>query len=404
MKKFYDTSALMNMQESAFEEPFYICSTTLEELERIKTSSHKDADVKYKARAISRLLKSNQDIYTVKNPDKWKLKGYENDYEINADFIIVFTAKCCGEEVLFVTDDLSCENIARSIFRLNVCSSRELLSSHTEYVGYLDLCPTDEQMAKLYNEPMNNQFGLLTNQYLICRTIDGYVSDKFKWDGEKMRRISYRAIDNSYLGKIKPRNIQQELAFDMLQDPKTTIKVLTGRYGSGKDFLMVSNAVNLVSNNRFDKIVWVRNNIEVKGTKPIGFLPDGMKDKLLPFAMPLADHLGGEVGLESYIRQGKIEIQHLGFIRGRDIRNAIILCSESENMTKEHIQLLVGRVGEGSSLWLNGDFQQVDEAEFEHNSGLTAAIEKFKGNPLFSFVKLEKTERSETAAMADILD
>ena len=99
-------------------------------------------------------------------------------------------------------------------------------------------------------------------------------------------------------------------------------------------------------------------------------------EKLLPFAMPLADHLGGVDGLELMIGHGKIEIVHLGFIRGRDIKNSIIICSEAENMTKEHIQLLLGRVGEGSSLWINGDFKQCDADVFRENSGLMIAVDK----------------------------
>lgn len=122
------------------------------------------------------------------------------------------------------------------------------------------------------------------------------------------------------------------------------------------------------------------------------------------FAMPLADHLGGVDSLEIMIGQGRIEIVHLGFIRGRDIKNSIIMCSEAENMTKEHIQLLLGRVGEGSSLWINGDYKQVDGSVFRENNGLMIAVDKLKGHPRFGFVKLLKTERSETAAMADLLD
>lgn len=73
-------------------------------------------------------------------------------------------------------------------------------------------------------------------------------------------------------------------------------------------------------------------------------------------------------------------------------------------MTKEHIQLLIGRVGEGSSLWLNGDFKQVDHQVFSENNGLLTAIAKLKGHTRFGYVKLIKSERSETAAMADLLD
>ena len=64
----------------------------------------------------------------------------------------------------------------------------------------------------------------------------------------------------------------------------------------------------------------------------------------------------------------------------------------------------LGRVGEGSALWINGDYKQVDDAVFVRNSGLIRAVERLKGHPRFGYVKLLKTERSETAAMADLLD
>ena len=190
----------------------------------------------------------------------------------------------------------------------------------------------------------------------------------------------------------------------MLYDTDTTIKILTGKFGTGKDLLMSSAAIDLIEKGYFDKLVYVRNNIEVKNSKPIGHLPGSSNEKLLPFAMCLADHVGGVDGLSYMIEKGVVEVVHLGFIRGRDIKNSIILCSEAENLTKEHIQLLIGRVGEGSSLWINGDFKQTDLAIFERNNGLMIAIDRLKGHPRFGYVKLIKTERSETAAMADLLD
>lgn len=272
------------------------------------------------------------------------------------------------------------------------------------YKGYLDICPTEEQLVDLYGSPSKNIFGCLTNQYVVVRGKDDTVLDRVKWTGEKYERVAYKIINNDYTGKIKPRNIQQELAFDMLQDKNTTIKVLTGRFGSGKSYLMISAALQLIKDGKFDKIIWVRNNQEVKDTKALGALPGESFDKLLPYAMVIADHVGGRDGLEYLIKQDKVNIEHLGFIRGRDFKNSIILCSEAENLTKQHVQLLIGRVGEGSNLWLDGDQKQTDSKVFEDNNGLTAAIEKLAGHRLFEYVHLEKSERSETAALADLLD
>lgn len=275
----------------------------------------------------------------------------------------------------------------------------------TEYLGFREITMTDDELSLFYqNKGSNLHTDWFTNEYLVIKNTNGDVVDQFRWAGDAFSHVPYKAINSRYMGKVKPRNIQQQLALDMLYNQDITVKVLTGKFGTGKDFLMSSAAVDLIEKNKFDKIVWVRNNVEVKNSKPIGHLPGDYKEKLLPFAMPLADHLGGVDSLEILIGQGKIEIVHLGFIRGRDIKNSIIMCSEAENMTKEHIQLLLGRVGDGSSLWINGDYKQVDGSVFRENNGLMIAIDKLKGHNRFGFVKLLKTERSETAAMADLLD
>lgn len=274
-----------------------------------------------------------------------------------------------------------------------------------EYFGFQEVIMQDEALAAFYEgnyAGVNANF--LANEYLIVKNKDGEQVDQFRWNGSHFVRVPYKQINSRFFGRVKPRNPQQHLALDMLYNHDITVKVLVGKFGTGKDYLMSSAAIDLLEKSKYDKIIWVRNNIEVKNSKPIGHLPGDYKDKLLPFAMPLADHLGGVDSLELMIGQGKIEIVHLGFIRGRDIKNSIIMCSEAENMTKEHIQLLLGRVGEGSSLWINGDYKQVDAAVFRENNGLMIAVDKLKGHPRFGFVKLLRTERSETAAMADLLD
>lgn len=275
----------------------------------------------------------------------------------------------------------------------------------SEYFGFRQAVMSDEEIAAFYeNSEAFGSFDCLINEYLLIQNRFGEDVDQYRWSGSEFVKVPFKQINSRFVGKIKPRNLQQQLALDLLYNNDITVKVLTGKFGTGKDYLMASAAIDLIERGKYERLLWVRNNVEVKNSKPIGYLPGEYKDKLMPFAMPLADHLGGVESLELMIVQGKVEIVHLGFIRGRDIRNAIIMCSEAENLTKEHVQLLLGRVGDGSSLWINGDYKQVDGEVFRSNNGLMTAVDKLKGHPRFGFVKLLKTERSETAAMADLLD
>ena len=273
-----------------------------------------------------------------------------------------------------------------------------------EYLGFKEVTLSDEELALIYQKTPSYNLGCLQNEYLVVHNENGEIADHFRWDGSQFVQVPFKQISSRFGGKVKPRNTQQRLAIDMLYNPEITINMLGGKFGTGKTFIMAATAMDLLEKGKFDKLVYVRNNIEVKDSKPIGHLPGTANEKLMPFAMPLADHIGGVDALELMINQGRIEIVHFGQIRGRDLKNSIIMCSEVENMTKEHIQLLIGRVGEGSVLWLDGDVKQVDMEVFRVNSGMQIALERLKGHRRFGYVKFLKTERSETAAMADLLD
>lgn len=228
----------------------------------------------------------------------------------------------------------------------------------------------------------------------------------FKYDSKKgFSRIGTPTI-KGYQENIKPRNVRQRCAIDMLKDPDTKVKALFGTFGAGKDYLMLGQALSLVTDEAspIDKLIWVRNNIEVKDSNPIGFLPNSLEEKLKPFLMPMIDHLGGDESiLDELMYKGKIEVQHLGFIRGRDIKNAIIYVTEAQSNTREHVQLLLSRVSDGSQIWFNGDSEQVDSDKLKYNNGVNA-LRKLRGQELYAQVTLDKTERSDVAQMANLLD
>ena len=274
----------------------------------------------------------------------------------------------------------------------------------TEYTGYKVVTLNDEELAQFYSNKNENKFGNLINEYLIIKDLNGYEIDFYKWNGKEYIQVIQKSISNDFSGKVKPRNNLQLLAMDMLISDNTTVKILSGGWGVGKNYLMTAIAVDLVRKGKFEKIVWVRNNITLMHTNEIGFIPGTQDEKLLQWAMPLADCVGGEYGLEMLMKNRMIELASLGHMRGRSFKNSIIFVDEIENNTKEHMQLLISRVGEGSIIFMSGDWNQTDKSIFKTNSGLITAIEKLKGNPLFGYVHLVKTERSATAELASLLD
>lgn len=275
-----------------------------------------------------------------------------------------------------------------------------------DYKGYIDVQFDDEHLARFYNnkEVYAELFELKENEYFLVSDASGEIVDKYCFQNGEMRQVQYHKLGGNFTGAIKPRNPQQACLFDMLKDKTSKIKLVTGRFGSGKTIAMTTAALELIERGKFDKIVWVRNNVSVKDAPEIGYLPGTEIDKLMPYVMPLADHAGGEEGIKKMLENGTLEVIPLGHLRGRSLRKSIVFCSECENLTRQHLQLLMGRIDEGSQLWLDGDTKQRDRQIFEKSAGLERMIERLAGNKLFAHVHLEKSERSEVAALADLLD
>ena len=273
-----------------------------------------------------------------------------------------------------------------------------------QYTGYKDLVLTDAQMSQLYTDGRIDGVDFFENEYAIIRNEAGDIVDKVIYNKGTLQQIRYATFKNNYTGIMKPRNEHQELAFDMLKDKNITVKLITGTWGTGKTMALVVAALEAIQNGDYEKIIWVRNNVQVKDTDQLGALPGDQWDKMLPYLGPFCDHVGGEEGVHLLVSNNKLEVIPLGFLRGRNIANSIIICSEAENLTKEHIQLLLGRVAEGSTLWLDGDVRQRDKVAFEKSKGLETMIERLKGEELFGYVHLVKSERSATARLADKLN
>ena len=274
-----------------------------------------------------------------------------------------------------------------------------------DYTGIYEANLVNEELVDFYEsngEVLCRQ--MIENQYLTLRAAgsDEVVDYYQKRDGV-LHKVAFPSFKSDFCGTIKPRNPEQYCAMDLLKSD-VPIKLLTGKFGSGKTILIINWALEAIQKNQFEKIVFIRNNIQVKDTDPLGALPNGIFDKTLPYVMPFADHCGGVEGLKMLIDSGKLEVIPLGFLRGRSIRNSILYSMESENLTKQHIQLIMGRVDEGTQLVMDGDFKQKDRTIFERSQGLETMVERLAGNEYFGYVNLKKSERSKVAQLADLLD
>ena len=298
------------------------------------------------------------------------------------------------------------------------------------YTGWKKWNPTSDEWIRLYTAE-EVPFQLKENEYLIVKAEDN-ITTFYCYENGHLRKFtggSIKTVKDTALvpleepkqkqedskkanskkyskGKnvvITPRNEEQVCAFDLMKDPNKTVKLLTGTWGTGKTLILVSAALEALKAGRFKRIVWIRNNVDVKDTKDLGALPGEVIDKLLPFLGPFIDH-AGENSVRTMLNKGTLVVEPLQSLRGRNFDNTLIMCSEAENLTKEHIQLIIARAAEGSEVWFDADNRQRDKASFEKSKGIETLIERFAGQKLFGYVHLVKSERSETAAMADLLN
>lgn len=167
---------------------------------------------------------------------------------------------------------------------------------------------------------------------------------------------------------------------------------------------MMSEAIDLIMKGKKNKIIFVRNLIDLKDTPQIGYLPGESFEKIGWGLDPIKDLLGGQEGLDMFTEEGQIEAANLGFCRGRSWSDAIVYVTEGQNMTTSQIKLLISRLGEGSELWINGDYHQTDKSVFDRDNGIKMLQQRLGGNPMFGCVDLIKTERSKQAELATLLD
>lgn len=271
------------------------------------------------------------------------------------------------------------------------------------YTGYEKKYLSETELSDLYADG-KPPLALKENQYFISADENGQPTDYFKFQDGKFKPIRFPSFNNDYTGLIKPRNAEQYCAMDLLKDQSIPIKLITGKFGSGKSLLCITGALEALSAGLFDRIIFVRNNVQVKDTDQLGALPGSEYEKTLPYLMPFADHCGGIDGVEQLIHYGQLEVIPLAFLRGRSITNSLMYVMEAENLTKQHLQLIMGRIDNGSQLWIDGDVKQRDKTAFEKSQGLECMIERLQGNRNFGYVHLIKSERSEVAALADLLD
>ena len=211
---------------------------------------------------------------------------------------------------------------------------------------------------------------------------------------------------------VTARNREQNFALNLLMDPEIDFVTLAGTAGTGKTLLaLASGLTQVLDDRRYTEIIMTRATVSVG--EDIGFLPGTEEEKMGPWMGALDDNLeflakgdgsgAGEWGraATNELIRSRIKIKSMNFMRGRTFLNKYVIIDEAQNLTPKQMKTLITRAGPGTKIICMGNLAQIDTPYLtEGSSGLTYAVDRFKGWPHGGHVTLARGERSRLADFA----
>jgi phosphate starvation-inducible PhoH-like protein len=189
---------------------------------------------------------------------------------------------------------------------------------------------------------------------------------------------------------VRPRTDGQARYVRAMREHDLTLCI--GPAGTGKTFLAVGMAVNLLRQGGVKKIVLVRPAVEAG--ERLGFLPGDIVAKVNPYLRPLFDALHDMMEPElvrRYMENDIIEIVPLAYMRGRTLNEAAIILDEGQNTTVPQMKMFLTRMGNGSKIIVTGDVTQVDLPR-ETRSGLIDAVHRLRDIKQIAVVYLDESD------------
>lgn len=283
------------------------------------------------------------------------------------------------------------------------------LHSGDMYEGYLEIEVKPERIDQFYKtKKIEVDQKVYDNQYIILKdSANPNHSAIGRYSMAQKAIIPLLNPPDSIWG-IQARNVEQSFALDALLNDEIQMVSLVGKAGTGKTLLAIAAGLfKTLDEGRYQRLL-VSRPIFPMG-RDIGYLPGDIEQKLNPWMQPIFDNVEFLMGADKkasgraqeLINQGMLNIEPLTYIRGRSIPKQYLIVDEAQNLTPHEIKTIVTRAGANTKIVLTGDVYQIDNPYVDSaNSGLTHAVERFKGQSIAAHVTLTKGERSPLAELA----
>ncbi len=284
------------------------------------------------------------------------------------------------------------------------------------YTGRGEIQVTSSQIDELHERgfidiPLENRFA---NQFMILQSSDNSTHTsvaRVNASGDALQPI---ATLHDVWG-IKPLNLEQRLALELLLDPVIKLVTLIGKAGTGKTLLAIAAGLHQVIDEGDYHRLLVSRPVLPLG-RDIGYLPGDMDEKLKPWMQPIFDNLEyilscnanegskGQPSFQYLFDKGWMSVEPLTYMRGRSIPNQYLIIDEAQNLTPHEIKSVITRAGHGTKIVLTGDPHQIDNPFLDASTnGITYLVNRFRGQRIYGHMTLVKGERSELAELASNL-
>ena len=217
---------------------------------------------------------------------------------------------------------------------------------------------------------------------------------------EDVSGLLHNASDSTFFRKPIARGVGSRQFYLRSQGQKELYKafenhditIVTGPAGTGKTFLAVVYASNLLRQGLVQKVIITRPVVEAG--ESLGYLPGDLKEKIDPYLRPIYDsfeQLFGTSTVEKMIEKDVLELAPLAYMRGRTLNDAIVILDEAQNTTAMQIKMFLTRLGFNSKMIITGDVTQID-LPANRPSGLVEAINTVKGIKEIAIVEMSRND------------
>lgn len=417
----HDPDALMAFEGSDVVIPLAV----LEELDQMKRFRD---EIAKNARAVLRFLSSLKDIGTGDLHQGVILKqgitiriqleikaNYSPNFALvpsSSHYRILMAAYLLsekGENVVFVSKDLAMRVKAEAMGLEAEDYENKKFSYASLYRGIrkMELPKTEIDLFYKDGKIKAPSGEFVANEYCVLTSEAEHSSAVSKYDAKTDNLVSLVKMSNIW--GIHPLNVEQRCALDLLLRDDIKLVTLVGPAGTGKTLLALAAGLRKV----FDETVYSRILVSrpiVPLGRDIGYLPGLKEEKLLHWMQPIYDNLEflcdststePNESLRWVTESKKIEMEAVTYIRGRSLPKMYIIIDEAQNLTPHEVKTVISRAGTDTKVVLTGDPTQIDNPYLDKDSnGLTYTVGRFKNQKMYGHVFMEKTERSELAALA----